>query len=68
MTTDDRLYGKMTTDYFAFFCGKCKARIPHITMLSHSGYVREFSAHCDRCDEESLFKLEVFERQALDTR
>lgn len=57
----NRLYGGMTTDYFAFFCPKCKHEIIHgffIDDTKSSPSIFYAKARCKECDQTYEFKLQ----------
>jgi len=56
---ENRLTGRMTTDYFAFFCPNCNHEIPSIVFSRMNGVVPEFSATCPECKRSFTFKMNV---------
>jgi transcription elongation factor Elf1 len=56
----ERLYGGMTTDYFAFFCPKCEKEITGIEFLKMDGVIPVFSVKCQNCGFKTNFKMNVW--------
>jgi hypothetical protein len=54
----DMLYGHMTTDYFEFFCGKCKNMV-EVEFLGTDPSSPNFKAICPECGEIGVFKTRI---------
>jgi len=52
----DRLYGGMTTDYFAFFCPNCSQELTGL-IINEEFSVYVGRTRCHRCNETFEFKI-----------
>jgi hypothetical protein len=55
----DRLTGRMTTDYFSFFCPSCGYEIDHLVQTHDEGTRCQYTAEC-KCGENFWFKMSVW--------
>lgn len=53
------LIGGMTTDYFGFYCEKCKERVDPLEFLGLDPAVPKFKGICPECKDEFEFKIQV---------
>jgi len=60
----ERLYGGMTTDYFAFFCPKCNQELTGV-VIEEEFALYKGKARCDKCDQTYEFKLAKWHGKAL---
>jgi hypothetical protein len=59
------IVGGMTTDYFAFFCEKCKVSIDPLEFLGLVRHTPWFRGTCPICNETFEFKIQVLKGRDL---
>jgi hypothetical protein len=57
--------GGMTTDYFGFFCERCKERIDPLEFLGLVQHTPRFKGTCPVCKDTYEFKIQVMKGRHL---
>ena len=53
------IVGGLTTDYFGFYCERCKERIDPLEFLGLVHHMPTFKLHCSKCNDTFVFKMEI---------